>query len=190
MNAIDLSQAIAQDSTDPTLTAGTPSFTYLDANFGMSYFISKEISFGLSVDNFVTNVFADRADRINYSATTFNWDVRFYAPDLKKGAPRLFIDATVQHRLGLQTEFSGYARVGELDQNIGVGYRSSGDLWPYCRPLFLPWVLPTALNTVLLIFKVIPLEVNSLPVRRLTRPINLYYVTRQHKFDETQYSLR
>ena len=126
MNAIDLSQAIAQDSTDPTLTAGTPSFTYLDANFGMSYFISKEISFGLSVDNFVTNVFADRADRINYSATTFNWDVRFYAPDLKKGAPRLFIDATVQHRLGLQTEFSGYARVGELDQNIGVGYRSSG----------------------------------------------------------------
>ena len=131
MNTIDLSQAIAEDPSDPTLTAGTPSFTYLDANFGMSYFISKEISFGLSVDNFVTNVFADRAYRINYSnysATTFNGDVRFYTPDLKRGAPRLFLDATVQHQFGLQTEFSGYARVGEVEQNIGVGYRSSGAL--------------------------------------------------------------
>jgi len=131
MNAIDLSQAIAEDPTDPTLANGAPSFTYLDANFGISYLISKEIAFGVSVDNFITNVFADRADLINYSnysATTVNGDVRFYTPDLKKGAPRLFIDANVQHQLGLQTEFSGYARVGEIDQNIGVGYRSSGAL--------------------------------------------------------------
>ena len=71
---------------------------------------------------------ADLINYSNYSATTVNGDVRFYTPDLKKGAPRLFIDANVQHQLGLQTEFSGYARVGEMDQNIGVGYRSSGAL--------------------------------------------------------------
>lgn len=131
VNAIDLSQAIAEDPTDPTLLVGAPTFTYLDANFGVSYLISKEIAFGISIDNFITNVFADRADRINYSnysATTINGDVRFYTPDLKKGAPRLFIDANVQHQLGLKTEFSGYARLGELDQNIGIGYRSSGAL--------------------------------------------------------------
>lgn len=129
VNAIDLSQAVAEDPTDPTLTVGAPSFTYLDANFGMSYLISEEISFGISVDNFITNVFADRAQRTNYSnysATTVNGDVRFYTPDLKKGAPRLFIDAKVQHQLGLKTEFSGYARAGEIKQNIGIGYRSSG----------------------------------------------------------------
>ena len=131
VNGIDLSQAIAEDPSDPTLNVGAPSFSYLDANFGMSYLISEEISFGVSVDNFVTNVFADRAGRINYSnysATTVNGDVKFYTPDLKKGAPRLFIDTNIQHQLGLQTEFSGYARIGEMDQNIGFGYRSSGAL--------------------------------------------------------------
>ncbi len=131
VNAIDLSESIAENPADPTLLVGAPTFTYLDANFGMSYLISNEIAFGVSIDNFITNVFADRAERINYSnysATTINGDVRFHTPDLKKGAPRLFIDANVQHQFGLKTQFSGYARVGELDQNIGFGYRSSGTL--------------------------------------------------------------
>lgn len=71
----------------------------------------------------------DWSDSITqYGSVALGLNLYLDQPDLKKGAPRLFIDANVQHQLGLQTEFSGYARVGEMDQNIGVGYRSSGAL--------------------------------------------------------------
>ena len=130
-NAIDLTKAEALNPNDPTLQVLEPSYTYLDANFGISYVPFENISFGIAADNFVTNTFADNAGRINYSnysQRSFVADIRFRTlqSSIEKNGFGLFIDASYRMLENTGGYFSGFVRIGDAKSNVGVGTQSNG----------------------------------------------------------------
>ena len=130
-NAIDLTKAEALNPNDPTLQVLEPSYTYLDANFGISYVPFENISFGIAADNFVTNTFADNAGRINYSnysQRSIVADIRFRTlqSSIEKNGFGLFIDASYRMLENTGGYFSGFVRIGDAKSNVGVGTQSNG----------------------------------------------------------------
>lgn len=130
-NAIDLSKAIAINPGDPTLQVLEPSYTYLDANFGVSYVPLDNMSFGIAADNFITNVFADNAGRINYSnysQTSLVADFRFASDQsvIERNGFGIFLDMSYRVFQNTGSYFSGFLRLGDHKSNIGFGTQSNG----------------------------------------------------------------